>query len=400
MIKKLAAVLILAALIFCGAAAAAEGFTSLSVVVLDSTDSHNPLANAQVSIVSDDNTYVQKLNTPLDGDGSVTVLNLPSEKKYTVTVSKEGYLTQEKQMSVTPGEKTVSFYLAQETPILIKVVDSTEGNAISDAEISVNGAVVGKTDSFGRLSVPMTRGANNIILVKANSYVPFTETRYVSSDETALTFSLSLSETSPLILIYNEAKTPVSGAKVSVNDKLVSYSDTYGRAQLPTYTTGVTYNIQISCSGYADYSEQIEFTPEKTDFIVTLSYAESPVKVTVKTDSKVLSGAVVYFDGAIKGQTGADGTFTAPAAPGSSILITASVDGYNSEGVVCKVEAAKVNDVTIIMKENIPTTLIGIGALAVIVILLIVIIAITGYKRSKKTSSKKSYAPGQKRNSL
>ena len=399
MIKKLAAVLLLAALIFCGAAAA-EGFTSLSVVVLDSSDSHNPLANAQVSIISDDNTYVQKLNTPLDGDGSVTVLNLPSDKKYTISVSKEGYLSQKKEMSAAPGEKTVSFYLAQETPILIKVVDGTDDKAISDAEISVNGAVVGKTDSFGRLSVPMTRGANNIILVKANSYVPFTETKYISSDETALTISLSLSETSPLILIYNEAKTPVSGAKVSVDGKLVSYSDTYGRAQLPTYTTGVTYALNIVCDGYTDYSEKIEFTPEKTDFIVTLAYAESPVKVTVKTDSKVLTGAVVYFDGANKGQTGADGTFTAPANPGTSILITASADGYNGEGVVCKVDAAKVNEVTILMKENIPTTLIGIGALAAIVVLLIVIIIITGYKRSKKATAKKSYAPGQRRDSL
>ncbi|HJJ31345.1 MAG TPA: carboxypeptidase regulatory-like domain-containing protein [Methanocorpusculum sp.] len=399
MIKKLTAVLILAALIFCGAAAA-EGFTSLSVVVLDSTDSHNPLANAQVTIVSDDSTYVQKLYTPLDGDGSVTVMNLPSDKQYTITVSKEGYIAQNKQMSVTPGEKTVSFYLAQETPILVKVVDSTDEKPIADAEITVNGAVAGKTDTFGRLSVPMTRGANNIILVKANSYVPFTETKYISSDETALTIPLSLSETAPLILIYNEAKSPISGAKVSVDGKLVSYSDAYGRAQLPTYTTGVTYEINVSCDGYSDYSDKIEFTAEKTDFIVTLAYAAAPVKVTVKTDSKVLPGAIVYFDGVNKGQTGADGTFTAAANPGTSILITASVDGYNGEEVLCSVEAAKVNEVTILMKENIPTTLIGIGALAVIVILLIVIIGITGYKRSKKATSKKSYAPGQRRDSL
>lgn len=399
MIKKLAAVLLLAAFIFCGAAAAADSLSAGSLTVVVTDTENNYISNADVTLVSvADKTQTSTLRTLTNGAAEFPSLR---QGEYILTVTKTPeYVTAVKTITVGPSAGREMVQMTREPPVLITVVEM-DGSPIKGAEIKINNVVAGNTDEFGYLSVSLTRGANNVIMVTAASHIPYTETKYIGSDITALPeIALSLSEANPLILIYNEAKTPVSGAKVSVDGKLVSYSDTYGRAQLPTYTTGVTYALNIVCDGYTDYSEKIEFTPEKTDFIVTLAYAESPVKVTVKTDSKILTGAVVYFDGANKGQTGADGTFTAPANPGASILITASADGYNGDGVVCKVEAAKVNEVTILMKENIPTTLIGIGALAAIVVLLIVIIAITGYKRSKKPSSKKSYAPGQRRDSL
>ncbi|HJJ38502.1 MAG TPA: carboxypeptidase regulatory-like domain-containing protein [Methanocorpusculum sp.] len=398
MIKKLTAVLILAAVIFCGIAAAEDTLSASSLTIVVTDTENNYISNADVTLISADKTQTNTLRTLTNG-----VAEFPSlrQGEYTLTVTKiPEYITVVKTVTVGSSDGREMVQMTKEPPVLITVVE-TDRTPIQGAEIKINNIVAGKTDEFGCLSAYLTRGANNIISVTAASHIPYTETKYISADITALPeITLSLSETTPLILIYNEAKSPISGAKVSIDGKLVSYSDTYGRAQLPTYTTGITYDIEISCDGYADYKDKIEFTPEKTDFVVTLAYAAAPVKVTVKTDSKVLSGALVYFDGTNKGQTGEDGTFTTTASPGTSILITASADGYNGEGVTCSVEAAKVNEVTILMKENIPTTLIGIGALAVIVILLIVIIGITGYKRSKKVTSKKSYAPGQRRDSL
>ena len=118
----------------------------------------------------------------------------------------------------------------------------------------------------------------------------------------------------------------------------------------------------------------------------------------------MLPGALIYFDGNNKGQTGLDGTYTTMVNPGTTVMISASADGYSGDTKTLTVQPGITNEVTILMKENIPTTLIGIGALAAIIVLLIVILIIVGYKkRSKKSSSGtsgNSYGPRQRRDSL
>lgn len=404
MIKRIIAGLLLVAIVFCGVAAAEE-FGTLKVTVVDTTDSHKPIPNAQIEVSSEDGTYTNTQKTTLDGDGSVEFKSIPLGK-YSVKVSKEGYITQITPISVTSTAQAtpLNILLGQDNPIMITVTDEFTGTPIANAEVRVNNADAKPTDTYGRVYIVMSRGASNTIFVKANSYLPYSETKYINDDDTAISIPLTLAEVAPLLLVYNEAKSPVSGAEVTVDGKLIAYTDSYGRAQLPTYTAGITYPVKITCSGYNDYNQDIEFTTDKTDYIITLTYASSPVRVTVKTEDKILPNAFVSFDGQNKGVTGADGTFTATSEPGKTILITASLDGYTGEVVTCNVQAQSSNEVIILMKENFPTTLVGLGALAAIIVLLIVILLVVGKNRKNKGSgrnSKDTHAPStHKRDSL
>lgn len=404
MMKKLIAVLLFAAVILCGTGfAAAEEITpvNLSVVVMGAEN--NYIAEAEV-VVSSDNMAPMTLKTITDGSAIFSLY--PGD--YTVSVSKTGYIGQTKSVSVGSAGSTQLVQLIKEPPVMISVTEE-DGTPVKDAEIIINGVSAGTTDQFGRLNVSMVRGANNTVLVKAVSHLDYLDPKcYVSSEVTALQpIVLSLAKISPLILIYNENNVPVAGAAVSVDGKLITYSDSYGRAQLPEYTAGVTYTLSISCDGYNPYTESKEFTTDTSDFVVTLQNKPDPaaaVRITVKTDDKVLSGALVYFDGNNKGQTGLDGTYTTMVNPGTTVMISASADGYSGDTKTLTVQPGITNEVTILMKENIPTTLIGIGALAAIIVLLIVILIIVGYKkRSKKSSSGtsgNSYGPRQRRDSL
>lgn len=404
MMKKLIAVLLFAAVILCGTGfAAAEEITpvNLSVVVMGAEN--NYIAEAEV-VVSSDNMAPMTLKTITDGSAIFTLY--PGD--YTVSVSKTGYIGQTKSVSVGSAGSTQLVQLIKEPPVMISVTEE-DGTPVKDAEIIINGVSAGTTDQFGRLNVSMVRGANNTVLVKAVSHLDYLDPKcYVSSDVTALQpIVLSLAKISPLILIYNENNVPVAGAAVSVDGKLITYSDSYGRAQLPEYTAGVTYTLSISSDGYNPYTESKEFTTDTSDFVVTLQNKPDPaaaVKITVRTDDKVLPGALIYFDGNNKGQTGLDGTYTTMVNPGTTVMISASADGYSGDTKTLTVQPGITNEVTILMKENIPTTLIGIGALAAIIVLLIVILIIVGYKkRSKKSSSGtsgNSYGPRQRRDSL
>lgn len=402
MIKRIIAGLLLVAILFCGVAVADE-FGTLTVTVVDTTDSHNPISNAQVEIASEDGTYTTQKTTTLNGDGSVEFQTIPIGK-YSVKITKEGYITQIKSISVNaqPPKTTLNILLAQDNPIMLTVIDELSGEPIVGAEVRVNNADPVLTDAYGRAYIVMARGASNTIVVRANSYLPYSETKYINSEDTAITIPLTMAEVSPLLLVYNDDKTPISGAAVTIDNKLISYTDSYGRALLPTYTAGVTYPIKVSCKGYTDYNGEIEFATDKTDYIVTLAYASSPVTVTVKTDSKVLPNALVYFDGVNVGMTGTDGTFTTTTDPGKTILISASLEGYNGESVACTVQASTQNNVTILMKENFPTTLVGLGALAAIIVLLIVILLVVGKSRKSKGNNgpKNTHAPTRKRDSL
>ena len=408
MIKKILAVLLFAAVIFCGAGiAAADGPVtppspvSLSVVVMDPGNNYIP--EAEVVVIAD-GTAPQTLKT--NTDGSVNFLVYPGE--YTVSVAKNGYIGQSKTIIVGSEGANELIQLTKEPPVQLTVTEE-DGTPIQNAEVTINSVLAGTTDKYGRLNVNMTRGANNSILVTAVSHVDHHESKYIGEDVTALApIVLTLAKVNPLILVYNENKTAVPGAAVTIDGKLMTYSDEYGRAQLPPYTAGVSYTIGVSCAGYMPYSDTKMFTTDMSDIVVTLTnepVPASPIVVTVKTDSKVLPNALVYFDGNSRGITGPHGTYSAVANPGTTIMISASLDGYTGEGTAITVAPGKTNEVTILMKENIPTTLIGIGALAAVIVLLIVILIIVGCrKRSKKSSSNmsggNSHGPRQRRDSL
>ncbi|HJJ33218.1 MAG TPA: carboxypeptidase regulatory-like domain-containing protein [Methanocorpusculum sp.] len=405
MMKKLIAVLLFAAVILCGTgfAAADEPVTPVTFSVVVMGAENNYISEAEVVVYSD-GAAPQPYKTNIDG--SAKFLLIPGE--YTVSVTKTGYVSQTKTITVNAATPILSIQLIKEPPVLVTVIEE-DGACIEGAEVIINGVSAGKTDQYGHLNVSMIRGANNTIRVKAVSHLDYLDPKcYVSSEVTALQpIVLSLAKISPLILIYNENNVPVAGAAVSVDGKLITYSDSYGRAQLPEYTAGVTYTLSISSDGYNPYTELKEFTTDTSDFVVTLQNKPDPaaaVRITVKTDDRVLSGALVYFDGNNKGQTGLDGTYTTMVNPGTTVMISASADGYSGDTKTLTVQPGITNEVTILMKENIPTTLIGIGALAAIIVLLIVILIIVGYKkRSKKSSSGtsgNSYGPRQRRDSL
>ena len=391
MIKRILAVLFLL-LFLCGSVSAVS--TTLTVNVFDNNANYDAVSGASVTITK--STITNTLYTDVSGIAQFTEVEY--EGVYTMSVFKSGYITQTKTITISTMPRSESVYLVLDTPVSIKITDD-EGVAISGAVISIDGKEEGSTNSAGLVHVEIGKGAYHLITVSADSYDPYSSSQYIGTDQTSLTITLTKSQYNPLILIYNEAKLPISGAAVYINEKIVSYSDAYGRAQLPTYTSG-TYDLRIEKDGYVSNEQEIQFSSETSDIIVELNYSTVPLIISVIAQDKYVQGAIVYFDGTVKGITSVNGTYTTTVKPGTTLVLSASADGYTGTDVTYLVLADSDNKVTLTLSENLPTTMIGIGALAAIIVILILILIVTGKKRRGKKSAKSKSPVSGRRDSL
>lgn len=375
MIKRILAVLFLL-LFLCGSVSAVS--TTLAVNVFDNNANYDAISGASVTITK--GTVTNTLYTDVNGIAQFTAVEY--EGVYTLSVFKLGYISQTRSITINTMPKSESVYLVSETPLPIKITD-VNGVAISGAVICIDGKEEGMTNGAGLLHVSMGKGAYHLITISADTYDPYSSSHYIGTDQTSLTLSLAKSQFTPLILIYNEEKYPVSGAAVYIDGKIASYSDAYGRAQLSTHTTG-TYDLRIEKDGYVSKHQEIQFSPITSDIIIELNYSVVPLIVSVIAHDKPLQGAIVYFDGTVKGVTSSNGTYITNVKPGTTLLLSASADGYAVTDLSYTVLPNAGNKVTLTLSENLPTTLIGIVSLAVIIVILILILVVSGKKRRGK----------------
>ncbi len=127
-----------------------------------------------------------------------------------------------------------------------------------------------------------------------------------------------------------------------------------------------------------------------------LNYSVVPLIISVTAHEKPIQGAIVYFDGTVKGITSVNGTYTTNVTPGTTLVLSASADGYIGNDVTYLVLAGSDNKVTVSLSENLPTTMIGLAALGIIIVILILILIVTSKKR-RGNKSKKSKSPASGR---
>ena len=389
--KRVFIILLASLLIFCGVGAAE--YSPFYVDVFDAGNGNAPIQGASVTLTG---TTSSTLYTTSDGTAVFKDVEYP--KTYTVTVSKTGYIPQTKTVSIKSGNYREPVYLSPETPILITVT-GTDGKAISGASVVINKQSAGNTDANGRIHASMIRGAYNTVEVTAPSYLSYGKEVFLEKDASALNIELSVSRVNPLILVYSEAKEPVSGASVFINGDLAAYTDSYGKAQLATYTAG-TYDIKVESENFAAYTGKAEFTEDNKPVTVELKYATSVLTIKALSDNKPVSDTVIYFDGDIKGITDANGVYSTNAAPDTKIYISASHDGYSANGVTYTVVPGEDNLVIISMEENVPVVLIGVGIFAILIVFVIVILVVSERRRKPVKSPPRSYAPTNKRDSF
>jgi protocatechuate 3,4-dioxygenase beta subunit len=163
-----------------------RGTTSTQVIIESATatitfstvddhfDEPKPLEGATIEIRGATNA-----NLPTTSNGKASI-GLPVNADYTVAVTKDGYETAERTISVGEADKSVSFTLNREPSLSVEAVNERVvvgenvqvtvtdeyGDRVADATVEVDGETVGTTDAEGVYRATIESGGEHTITVR------------------------------------------------------------------------------------------------------------------------------------------------------------------------------------------------------------------------------------------
>jgi hypothetical protein len=374
-IHHLLAVLLLAALC-CGTVSAAA--TTLTVSVYDAGSGNDPLYDAKVSLT--DNGMNQTRYT--DTDGVALFGTVEYQHSYVLEVAKDGYDTYSMVLPVNEQDKSYSVYMQKANLVQIRVRDASTQSAVPGAAVVIDGYQAGTTNAAGVIHVSLSKDAYHDITVTAPTYETYTSSQYLDPGQTSLVLSLTRSYFTPLVLVYNQNHAAVAGASVSLNGSFAGYTDTYGRATLTRQTPG-TYLLAVTKDGFVPYEQPATFSADSPDIVVDLAYATVPVIILAMDGDTPVAAAYVSLDGVVTGFTNATGAYETKAAPGTSLTIAVSKDGYTGSGMSYQVAETGSNAVVMPLSPVLRPEYVLAAGLAVIAVLLVLILLRTGGKKKR-----------------
>ena len=105
-------------------------------------------------------------------------------------------------------DKDAQYLMLQANQFFILVNDRNSKAAVPDAEVRIDGTLVGKTDMRGVLAIPLTRGKVYSIEIKKGGYQPYTETRDISQSDAIYSVGLSKALVGAFVSVFDENSSP------------------------------------------------------------------------------------------------------------------------------------------------------------------------------------------------
>ena len=161
------------------------------------------------------------------------------------------------------------YWLLSENQYSFIVSDANSLAPVPNAIISVNGVLVGMTDSRGILISPISRNTPLSIQVTKTGYQTVNQLLTISTNEAVDSITLTPVPVTGFILVYDQQKTPISGATVSLDGTVLANTTEYGRATLQDLIPG-NYTIVVSKAGSCRASQQISILNESSEYPVVL----------------------------------------------------------------------------------------------------------------------------------
>ena len=317
--------------------------------IVTNKDTSAPIVGAKVSV--NDNS------TQTDTSGSYQFSLYPGS--YTVTVSVDKYIQQEKLVTITAGDTTtLNFQLVLQSGILTGVVTDSDTSApIAGATVNVNGSSA-QTDISGTYQFTLSPG-NYTAIASADRYVQQQKSATMTAgDTTTLNFQLTPADgTLTGAVTDSETSAPISGATVTANGGSIQ-TDADG-----TYQFGLNpgnYTVTVVADKYVSQEKSITITSGDS---ITLDFQLVPqdgILAGTVTDSETsapIAGATVSVNGS-SAQTDTNGMYQFTLRP-SSYAVIILAEKYAQQGASVTITAG---DTTTLDFQLVPLdgTLIGI----------------------------------------
>ena len=334
-------------------------------------DSLNAIPGARVILSGMNKT----LDNITDKTGMASFL-VKADAGYTIEVSAPHYQSRSASIETGAGDKEIQYWLFRDDRLTFRIIDEQTREPVRDAEIAVDTVTSGRTDTRGTLTVDLPRNMLYTLRVAAAGYQNVVEKRLIGEEESLIDIGLTRSPYQVFVSVYDESRSPVEGAVITIDGKEVGKTNTYGRFSIQDLVAGM-YRLEVRSPGYVSRNMQIQVEQQGQDITVSLAYGEIDLVLFVEDkDQKVVPGATISINNSSAGITDSRGQLKTRVRLNTPHLITAAKDGYQSGSVQERITNVTGSaTTTIVLEKNfdpIPFVIAGgvlVGIIGVILVI-------------------------------
>jgi hypothetical protein len=304
---------------------------------------------------------------------------------YGLNITAQNYQPRSVTVSTGSTDQQVQYLLLSGNQYSFVVEDKDTLQPVPDAEVQINGVLVGKTDARGILITPITRGSPFMVAISATGYLTTSESETISTNVAVETVYLAKTPMTAFIFVNDQNNQPIADAGISINGTTVGSTNQFGQATLTNLVVG-SYVVSAAKSGYETTTQQIDLTNPSNDFTIVLPFGQADLTIYVLgSDQKSVPNATVILDNTTLGITDLNGQFVAPITYNTTYNITSAKDGYQSVSLKEQFPLGNATpSVTLTLEKNLDWGFISMVAIGIIVILFILsLIRIARHRRRR-----------------
>ena len=338
---------------------------TLTVEVYDAT-TLQPVTGALVRVEGDGLSRSETTRS----DGSA-IFSVRSATLYDVDIRASDYYDVSKTVQMENTERIVQYWLFRKDLLGVQVRDAETSEPVEGAEVFIDGARAGATDSNGNLPLHLRREKRYSLKVTAPDYQPYQEDRYLEEDNVLFLVHLSKSAYPISITAFNELIKPIAGAEVYLNGTLQGKTNQYGRFMLSDVNAG-TYEITVKAPGYGEWMEVRQVSGKGEDIVAELDYDQASVTIRAEdTDRKAVANAAIQVDGRVVGVTDGLGYLRTALTTNKVYAVTATRDGFEPISIDVEIPLGTTEFTVPLMMErtfNIGMLVVGVGVVAAVLL--------------------------------
>jgi len=339
---------------------------TLKVNLYDS-DSLGPVPGARVNISAEHMKQTNQTNV----SGSVT-FGVNASTLYSIDITAPDYLPRSGFIDIGTEDKDAQYWMLPANRFSFVIKDKNGMAPVPDAEVRINTALVGKTDTRGVLTTPITRGFVYTIDIKKNGYQIFTESRTISDTDALYSVVLSKEPVGAFISVFDENRDPINGTDVYINGTLSGTTNQFGRINFPNLVSG-SYVIEVRKTGYITVNSTIHVINKGEDYTFEIPFENVDLTLFVQEkDQKVVPNATIIFNSNTMGVTDDHGQYRTKVKFNTLYNITAIKDTYQPVSVQKQFSQGNATtSVTLIMEKSLDWGLIAMIVIGVLGILIV-----------------------------
>ena len=339
---------------------------TLKVNLYDS-DSLGSVPGATVNLSAEH----MKQTNQTDVSGSVT-FSVNATTLYSIDITAPDYLPRSGIIDMDTEDKDAQYLMLPANRFSFIIKDKNGMAPVPDAEVRINTALVGKTDTRGVLTTPVTRGKVYTIDIKKGGYQTFTESRTISDTDALYPVVLSKATVGVFISVFDEKRDPVNGTDVYINGTLSGTTNQFGRINFPNLVSG-SYNVEVRKTGYSTVNRTILVINNGEDYTFEIPFENADLTLFVQEkDQKMVPNATILINGNTMGATDDHGQYRTKVKFNTFYNITAIKDTYQPVSVQKQFAQGNATaSATLIMEKSLDWGLIAMIVIGVSGILIV-----------------------------